>query len=60
MVEIKPSAKKQLMPQPAQGKILVSAVDKEGKRTITRSQERNKRKEQLGETITMSNGDLHN
>jgi hypothetical protein len=48
------------MAPPAQGKILVSAVDKEGKRTITRSQERNKRKEQLGETITMSNGELHN
>jgi hypothetical protein len=48
------------MAPPAQGKILVvSAVIKEGKRTITRSQERNKKRE-LGETIIISNGDLHN
>ena len=57
--EIKPSAKKQLMPLPAPGKILVSAANKEGKRTITRSQERNKRRE-LGETQTMTNAEILN
>lgn len=59
MTEIKQVVKKPQLPAPAQGKKLVYAVNNEGKRTMTRSQERNKKRD-LGDTMTLSHTELHN
>jgi hypothetical protein len=59
LTEIKQVVKKTQLLAPAQGKVLVSAVNKEGKRTMTKSQERNKKRD-LGDTMTLSHTELHN